>query len=127
MYDTSNEESKGIKGLVAYAVTLSGDLVTSPHIQPGKGIDFGYYHSTLLGGKPGLCFGMVEVRDGEITYIDNNSGHYKPTQENLYNAVKKLRNLFATDAIVSSYSLHTPYVNTEEIRYSKDTEKIEHF
>lgn len=127
LYDTSNETSKGTKGLVAYAVTLSGDLVTSPHIQPGKEVDFGYYHSTLLGGKPGLCFGMMKVKEGEITYIDDNSGHYKPIAENLYNAVKKLNDLFAADAVVSSYSLHIPYVNTEEIRYSKDIERVEQF
>lgn len=36
----------------------------------------------------------------KITYIDNNSGHYKPESAHLYNAVKKLEGLFSQDAKV---------------------------
>ena len=42
----------------------------------------------------------MKVVNGKITYIDNNSGHYKPESANLYNAVKKLEGLFSKDAKV---------------------------
>lgn len=54
-----------------------------------------FYHSSFLSGKPGLCFGMIKVDNGEITYIDNRSGHYKPTKKNLINAVDKLCDCFS--------------------------------
>lgn len=43
---------------------------------------------------------MLWFNEGKITYIDNNSVHYKPTSANLYNAVKKLEGLFSKDAKV---------------------------
>ncbi|MCA4774548.1 hypothetical protein [Wolbachia endosymbiont of Mansonella perstans] len=44
--------------------------------------------------------GLIKVKEGKITYIDNNREHYKPTSANLYKAVKKLEGLFSEDAKV---------------------------
>ncbi|GFR24995.1 uncharacterized protein TNCT_639391 [Trichonephila clavata] len=107
LYDTSGKSSKGKAGEVAYGLTLDGRLVTHEHIVPygssDKKVEYGYYHSSLLGGKPGQCFGMMTVKNGQITKIDINSGHYKPTQENLYNAVKILQNVIADGAEIISH------------------------
>ncbi|WP_250295922.1 hypothetical protein [Wolbachia endosymbiont of Oedothorax gibbosus] len=107
LYDTSGKSSKGKAGEVAYGLTLDGRLVTHEHIVPygnaDKKVEYGYYHSSLLGGKPGQCFGMMTVKNGQVTKIDINSGHYKPTQENLYNAVKILQNVIADGAEIISH------------------------
>ncbi|WP_353278288.1 hypothetical protein [Wolbachia endosymbiont (group B) of Longitarsus flavicornis] len=99
LYDTTDKISKGKKGCVAYVITLDGKLVTHEHINVNKS-EWAYRHSTLAGGKPILCSGLMKVVNGKITYIDNNSGHYKPESANLYNAVKKLEGLFSEDAKV---------------------------
>ncbi|WP_353287585.1 hypothetical protein [Wolbachia endosymbiont (group B) of Gerris lacustris] len=98
-YDTTDKISKGKKGCVAYVITLDGKLVTHEHINVNKS-EWAYRHSTLAGGRPVLCSGLMKVVNGKITYIDNNSGHYKPEPVNLYNAVKKLEGLFSEDAKV---------------------------
>lgn|GEM_PF-4899671 len=85
-------------------ITLDGKLVTHQHINVDEG-ELACRHSTLAGGKPILCSGLMKVVDGKITYIDNNSGHYKPTSANLYNAVKKLEGLFSKDAKI----VYRPY------------------
>lgn len=99
LYDTADKISKGKKGCVAYVITLDGKLLTHEHINVNKS-EWAYRHSTLAGGRPVLCSGLMKVVNGKITYIDNNSGHYKPESANLYNAVKKLEGLFSKDAKV---------------------------
>lgn len=95
LYDTRGEISKGRKGYVAYVITLDGRLITHGHVNPGKGVEWAYRHSTLAGGKPILCSGLMKVVDGKIEYMDNNSGHYKPEAANLYRAIKRLEGLFS--------------------------------
>lgn len=99
LYDTTDKISKDEKGCVAYVITLDGKLLTHEHINVNKS-EWAYRHSTLAGGRPVLCSGLMKVVNGKITYIDNNSGHYKPESANLYNAVKKLEGLFSKDAKV---------------------------
>lgn len=99
LYDTTNEISKGKKGCVAYVITLDGKLITHKHVNVGEGKS-SYRHSTLAGGKPIICSGLIKIEKGKITYIDNNSGHYKPTDAHLYSAVKRLKSAFSEDAKV---------------------------
>lgn len=100
LYDTRGKISKTRKDCVAYVITLDGRLVVHEHVDVGKS-EYAYRHSTLVGGKPVLCSGLIKVIDGKIAYIDNNSGHYKPKEANLYNAIKKLEGLFSQDAKVT--------------------------
>ncbi|APR99229.2 hypothetical protein ASM33_08005 [Wolbachia endosymbiont of Folsomia candida] len=99
LYDTTGKISKGKKGYVAYVLTLDGRLITHEHINAGKE-GYAYRHSTLAGGKPIICSGLIQVIDGKITYIDNNSGHYKPEAANVRNAVEKFKELFSENAKV---------------------------
>ncbi len=46
-----------------------------------------FNHSTFNAGKNVICAGLIGFTNGRITWIDSNSGHYKPTRENLKNAV----------------------------------------
>ncbi|WP_237342950.1 hypothetical protein [Wolbachia endosymbiont of Folsomia candida] len=106
--DTTGKTSKGRADTVAYAMMLDGRLVIHEHLDVGRDeveeTGYAYRHSTLGGGKAILCSGLIEIKEGLITHIDNNSGHYKPAPANLYNAVKRLKDVFSKDANITSLS-----------------------
>ena len=41
----------------------------------------GVHHSSLLAGNPVAAAGMMEVKNGQLTFLRNYSGHYTPTRE----------------------------------------------
>jgi hypothetical protein len=47
-------------------------------------------HSSFCRGKSVLCAGTIAIQHGLIRFIDNKSGHYKPTVANLVGAVRTL-------------------------------------
>ncbi|RYF66733.1 MAG: hypothetical protein EOO22_20555 [Comamonadaceae bacterium] len=47
-------------------------------------------HSSFLAGKEVICAGVMKIKAGKLVYLDNNSGHYKPTVQNLANAIDVL-------------------------------------
>ena len=49
-----------------------------------------FRHSTIPAGEPLAAAGMVEVVDGEIKYLSNESGHYLPDNRHLVQAIKSL-------------------------------------
>lgn len=51
------------------------------------------YHSSFLAGEPVAAAGEIEVQNGVVKFIDNNSGHYAPPREFLEQAVQRLRRL----------------------------------
>lgn len=48
-------------------------------------------HSTMLHGRPVVSAGMMIVEGGTLKYIDNDSGHYKPSADQLKEALRCLR------------------------------------
>jgi hypothetical protein len=48
-------------------------------------------HSSITSGKEVICAGTITILNGQLTSITNNSGHYKPTKENLQECVKVLQ------------------------------------
>lgn len=74
-------------GSTAYAWDIKdmNKFITHPH-KAGQ-----YHHASLFKGGNVRCAGMWVVKDGIITYIDNSSGHYKPTPFRLYELVIFLR------------------------------------
>jgi len=46
-----------------------------------------FNHSTLNAGKEVICAGILMADQGYLTYIDNASGHYKPTRRNVFEAL----------------------------------------
>uniref|UniRef100_T1IJQ2 Uncharacterized protein n=1 Tax=Strigamia maritima TaxID=126957 RepID=T1IJQ2_STRMM len=101
IYDTTDVLNAG--GRIIYAVSLDCKLITVLEVFADYGIEFCYWHSTLLAGGPGLCFGSLIVKNGKIVYFSNHSGHYNPTAENLYNVIIKLNGLFSADAVLRVY------------------------
>jgi hypothetical protein len=80
----------------AYAIDEYGDLISTddqaleellaPQSQR-------FNHSTYNAGKSVICAGMIRVRAGRLEHIDNASGHYKPEEDNLINALGLLAGL----------------------------------
>lgn len=51
-----------------------------------------FHHSSFRSGGDVMCAGMISAKDGKITHIDNDSGHYQPTSEHLLALVWHLYN-----------------------------------
>ena len=64
----------------------TGRLYVSSTPQPGM-----FNHSSFLGGGSVICAGEIIIAGGVIKFINNRSGHYKPPDEALDNAIKKLQ------------------------------------
>lgn len=60
-------------------------------------------HSSILHGKPVVCAGMIRVEQGILKYIDNDSGHYKPSPNQLKEALRCLRDEHGVDISGVSY------------------------
>jgi len=70
-----------------YAIDEYGNLFTMPFPDPAVEQ---FNHSSFNAGKDVVCAGVIWVNQGVLVAIDNNSGHYKPSQENLHHAVTLL-------------------------------------
>ncbi|UTO55626.1 hypothetical protein LUA82_00860 [Neoehrlichia mikurensis] len=103
-YNTYGKIVKCKLDSVAYVITLDKKLVIADELTHEIIRNEIICHSTLLRGKPGICAGVMKVHHGRIVYIDDNSGHYLPTQEHLYNAVKILDKVIDHNACISSFS-----------------------
>lgn len=93
IYDTQNNLLDTTKdGTFIYAMNHNGTLYTASNM--------GTHHSYFLKSKPekpfyGIgrnvaCAGMLQAKNGKITAIDNESGHYQPIRDQLVLAVQFL-------------------------------------
>ena len=83
-------EKNGGKGVAGFAMALNRNIYASIHSNypAAKG---SFYHSCYLEGNEVLCAGCITVVAGELRYINNWSGHYKPSLHQLFLAVQALR------------------------------------
>jgi hypothetical protein len=70
-------------------------------------------HSSVFKGRPVLCAGMVAGSKGKITFISNNSGHYKPSWRNLRTLLKRMYTYLAHDATVSCVGFGSTFEQIE--------------
>jgi len=98
-------------GARAYVMDEYGNLYSTEAII-GKGTGSNFNHSTFNAGKDVICAGLIEVQAGRLQYIDNKSGHYKPSRQNLHNLITILNrlgvNLFGAKVVVSELDLTRP-------------------
>jgi len=84
-----------------YAMDKYGNLLTMPtrtyfNVRGGNydtrtaSVLAQHNHSSLNAGADVISAGMIEFNQGDIVYIDNNSGHYKPSNRDIQNAVESL-------------------------------------
>lgn len=86
-----NEKNGGL-GVAGFAMGLNRNIYARKHsnYDVAKG---SFYHSCYLEGREVLCTGCVTVVNGELKYINNWSGHYQPSRQQLSLAVQALRAL----------------------------------
>jgi len=84
------EERNGGLGVAGFSMGLNRNIYARKHsnYDAAKG---SFYHSCYLEGREVLCTGCITVVDGELRYINNWSGHYQPSQQQLSLAIQALR------------------------------------
>lgn len=63
-----------------------GDLYASNNHEVGK-----FHHSSFLAGGPVAGAGELNVVDGRLKFVSDQSGHYKPDPEYLQQVVDNLK------------------------------------
>jgi hypothetical protein len=87
-------------GTQAYVIDEYGNFYST---NESFGTDVNFNHSTFNAGKDVICAGTLTVAQGELRNITNKSGHYKPTRQNLHNALVSLdsQELDLTNCVVT--------------------------
>jgi hypothetical protein len=66
-----------------YAMDDYGNFFTKAEGSTKANVEM-FNHSSFNAGKSVTCAGMVKILNGRLIWIDNSSGHYKPTKKNLH-------------------------------------------
>ena len=77
-----------------YAMDEYGTLFASEAAGLATGTNY-WNHSSFNAGKDVICAGMIRIHAGVLQYVDNNSGHYKPTRQHLH----AMMTIFANEGI----------------------------
>jgi hypothetical protein len=100
----------------AYAMDSYGNMFVKPNqVKPPALARNGqdptniiFNHSSFNAGRDVLSAGEIKIENGVLKHIDNTSGHYKPTEDNLRNCVQALNdeglNLSQAEVVVVKYS-----------------------
>lgn len=78
---------RGTKAGEAFVWLVDGTLLVHAH-QSGS-----FHHSSFNSGKKVRCAGTMEVEDGKLVGIDNNSGHYQPSDRHFLALLGELEKL----------------------------------
>jgi uncharacterized protein YukE len=73
-------------GRAIYVMDEQGNIYASNYQEVGA-----FHHSSLLGGRPVSAAGELEVRNGEVVRLTDQSGHYRPTQAMTQQMAQRLR------------------------------------
>ena len=68
--------------------------------------DGSFNHSSFLAGGLPVCSGLIRIKDGRIIWFSNDSGHYKPSCENLINMAVRLREILQQDEYDAMHVLY---------------------
>lgn len=83
------------EGCSGYVLGMGRDFYLAPHFvsesrRGDRMVKESFYHSSYLGGQQVLCAGTIKIKSGEVQLITNESGHYRPTDSHLLQAVHAL-------------------------------------
>lgn len=81
----------------AFVVDMGGTIYAGLHISGTL------HHSSLGGGKKVRCAGMMDARGGKVIMVSANSGHYKPTLQQLRSFVQTLSDHHVLGAAAKVY------------------------
>jgi hypothetical protein len=76
------------EGRAIFVVDENGNIYASTFQQAGF-----FHHSSILAGRPVAGAGELQVVDGRLELISDNSGHYTPTRQYTQQTVNYLRSL----------------------------------
>ena len=76
-------------GSVLYAMDRYGNFFYEKEKIMERGVI--YNHSSFNAGNDVICAGEIRIVAGVLLKIDNHSGHYQPSRDNLHNCVKVLQ------------------------------------
>lgn len=83
--DTTQAQSPDKEpGTHAFVLDRTGNLYIGEHIENQ------FYHSSFLSGEQAQASGMICVKNGKVTYIDNVSGHYQPNEIEMVRTLKAI-------------------------------------
>lgn len=109
-----------------YVMDLKGNLFIHKEgpIDPEKK-DISVQHASFLRGENILCGGVIAVRNGKVTHIGNESGHYQPGAYSLSRVITELENrkVLAEDVKITVFS-HANFNAEEEYSLKKFHETI---
>ena len=87
LFDTTTSMiHTGMTGRSIFVMDEEGNLYASLEQSVGR-----FHHSSMLAGRPVAGAGELEVHEGVLRLITNNSGHYAPTREMVAQVVDRLR------------------------------------
>ncbi len=120
-YELNYDSKKGEKprGVSGFCMTLNRNLYAFRHslkAQP-KGA---FYHSSYTGGSDVICTGCLTAVNGVLTYLNNFSGHYRPTPTQLQLVVDHLRAFGVSLAKVKVQLLNPSDIATSPVMAATD-------
>jgi len=74
---------------VAYVIDKYGNIYSSTETFDKR---YSFNHSTFNAGKEVICAGTLGARQGQLALFTNNSGHYKPTRQNMHDGLRFIEN-----------------------------------
>jgi hypothetical protein len=80
-----------------YAMDENERLFVKPTVDVVTAGNGSFNHSSFTAGKPVICAGELKIVGGQLTHIDNKSGHYKPTTGDLVEIIRVLNTEYAVD------------------------------
>ncbi|MDT8914673.1 RHS repeat-associated core domain-containing protein [Amycolatopsis sp. PS_44_ISF1] len=89
LFDTSNATDihhESGDGRAIFTMDRHGNIYASNYQGAGD-----FHHSTLANGQPVSAAGELTVKNGTVTHVNNNSGHYQPQldqSQNIYDEFK---------------------------------------
>lgn len=87
LFDTTAGTSLWTKGggRAIFVMDHNGDIYASNYQEKGK-----FHHSSFLAGAPVASAGELEVRNGELVAMSPQSGHYRPSGQQLLQCANHL-------------------------------------
>lgn len=92
-YDQSKDKKHTLAGWGSFVMTMNREIYMAKHWVGQYGEENGFFHSAYLGGQPVSCAGSMLVEHGRILKVRGDSGHYKPTDSNMFALLQALQML----------------------------------
>ena len=89
--DGPAKETVFTNNLCGYSMSMDRRIYIGPHRAGFDGPYSNFYHSSYLAGQTVLCAGEMKMKNGIITEVTNDSGHYQPSLTHLVNVLEALR------------------------------------